>query len=105
MKNGTEQQSTAAQPRVSLEQFLIKPTCGRRVVVTNNPEMQLQEASESAVGEYGADGAIVWVLLDVNADHHHVLVDDRHCSGLAAIQAAIEQLTLVQNQMMRLEGC
>jgi len=105
MPKRNENKTTATQLQVRLEQFLIKPQTGREVIVTNNPSCSLQDASEGVVGAHGADRAIVWVLLDVNDDHHHVVLDEhRDARGLEVLDVAIAQLTLVREQLMRLQA-
>ena len=97
-------------PSVRLEQFLIETDIEHQVVYNGHPADGLLKPTEGVVGKYGARGSIVWVALAEEDDVvkngcaiHQVVVDSTEFKDVEAMTAAIEQLTIVRDQLVRLQ--
>lgn len=110
MTNRSEKKSTAAHPSVRLEQFLIE-TDSEHQVAFRSQGFDLLRPTEAVVGKYGARGSIVWVAVAEETEVEengcaisHVVVDSHNFNDVAALTGAIEQLTIVRDQLARLQA-
>ena len=110
MTNRNDSRISSARPSVRLEQFLIE-TDGDHQVEYRSRSFDLGKPTEEVVGSYGARGSIVWVAVAKESDVeengaaiHHVVVDSSTLGNdVEAMTAAIEQLTVVRDQLARLQ--
>jgi hypothetical protein len=87
------------------------PLGGHEEVVYTNRRHELGLPTEEVMGEYEARGQVVWVALaerdaleQTGGAIHNVYVDPLGFDEVQALTEAIDKLTLVRAELLRLEG-